>query len=147
MTISLFLTALSMVWFTFRMAMFILFLFLNPLDTFIIIGLVLVVVVCRFSNVVSTTTTGPSSSSAAPPAPPSTPHPSLSSLIPSCSICLHSLKPPLKIFNCGNGHLICSSCQPKTNICFCKSKLKGKATAMEQMVGQILSIQQYLDKE
>ena len=145
MTISLFLTALSMVWFTFRMAMFILFLFLNPLDTFIIIGLVLVVVVCRFSNVVSTP--GPSSSSAAPPAPPSTPHPSLSSLIPSCSICLHSLKPPLKIFNCGNGHLICSSCQPKTNICFCKSKLKGKATAMEQMVGQILSIQQYLDKE
>ena len=145
MTISLFLTALSMVWFTFRMAMFILFLFLNPLDTFIIICLVLVVVVCRFSNVVSTP--GPSSSSAAPPAPAPAPHPSLSSLIPSCPICLDSMKPPLKIFNCGNGHLICSSCQPKTSICFCKSKYRGKATAMEQMVGQILSIQQNLDYE
>ena len=140
--ISIFLSALSMVWFIFRMAMFILF--LHPLVTFMILGLV-TVLVFRFSNVVSTP--GPSSSSAAPPAPAPTPHPSLSSLIPSCPICLDSMKPPLKIFNCGNGHLICSSCQPKTSICFCKSKYRGKATAMEQMVGQILSIQQNLDYE
>ena len=140
--ISIFLSALSMVWFIFKMAMFILF--LHPLVTFMILGLV-TVLVFRFSNVVSTP--GPSSSSAAPPAPAPAPHPSLSSLIPSCPICLDSMKPPLKIFNCGNGHLICSSCQPKTSICFCKSKYRGKATAMEQMVGQILSIQQNLDYE
>ena len=140
--ISIFLSALSMVWFIFRMAMFILF--LHPLVTFMILAMV-AVLVFRFSNVVSTP--GPSSSSAAPSAPAPTPHPSLSSLIPSCPICLDSMKPPLKIFNCGNGHLICSSCQPKTSICFCKSKYRGKATAMEQMVGQILSIQQNLDYE
>ena len=140
--ISIFLSALSMVWFIFRMAMFILF--LHPLVTFMILAMV-AVLVFRFSNVVSTP--GPSSSSAAPPAPAPAPHPSLSSLIPSCPICLDSMKPPLKIFNCGNGHLICSSCQPKTSICFCKSKYRGKATAMEQMVGQILSIQQNLDYE
>ena len=142
--ISIFLSALSMVWFIFKMAMFILF--LHPLVTFMILAMV-TVLVFRFSNVVSTP--GPSSSSAAPPAPAPAPapHPSLSSLIPSCPICLDSMKPPLKIFNCGNGHLICSSCQPKTSICFCKSKYRGKATAMEQMVGQILSIQQNLDYE
>ena len=140
--ISIFLSALSMVWFIFKMAMFILF--LHPLVTFMILAMV-TVLVFRFSNVVSTP--GPSSSSAAPSAPAPTPHPSLSSLIPSCPICLDSMKPPLKIFNCGNGHLICSSCQPKTSICFCKSKYRGKATAMEQMVGQILSIQQNLDYE
>ena len=140
--ISIFLSALSMVWFIFRMAMFILF--LHPLVTFMILAMV-TVLVFRFSNVVSTP--GPSSSSAAPPAPAPTPHPSLSSLIPSCPICLDSMKPPLKIFNCGNGHLICSSCQPKTSICFCKSKYRGKATAMEQMVGKILSIQETLNKD
>merc|ERR1711892_797891 len=65
-----------------------------------------------------------------------------SSLIPSCPVCFENMKPPLRIFNCGNGHLICSVCKPKvtTNKCHCLSMYMGRATAMEQLVRQILCI-------
>jgi len=79
---------------------------------------------------------GPSSSR--PPAPPP------SSLIPECPVCLEVMRPPVTIFTCTNGHLICSTCKPKIrgNLCTtrCKAEYTGRATAMEQMIKQILSI-------
>jgi len=69
------------------------------------------------------------------------------SLIPECPCCYESLlemRPPKQILTCGNGHLICSDCQPEItgNRCIsrCGSSYGGRATAMEQMVRQILGI-------
>merc|ERR1719370_1124021 len=41
--------------------------------------------------------------SAPPPPPPA----------PDCPICCESMTPPLRIFQCGNGHLVCGACKPK----------------------------------
>merc|ERR1712129_273548 len=73
---------------------------------------------------------------AKPPPPPPSP------LIPSCPVCLESMRPPLQIFACGNGHLVCSGCRPKVIMdkCHCQAMFMGRATAMEQMVRQVLSI-------
>jgi len=71
------------------------------------------------------------------------PHPiPPSSLIPECPVCFEKMKHPLQIFNCVNGHLVCSVCRPKvtTNKCHCQAMYMGRATAMEQMVRQILGI-------
>ena len=66
------------------------------------------------------------------------------SLIPECPACYEEMRPPKEIMTCGNGHLICSDCQPQIqgNKCItrCKSSYEGRATAMEQMVRQILGI-------
>ena len=70
------------------------------------------------------------------PPPPSSP----ASLLPSCPVCYERMKPPLQIFTCGNGHLICSSCKPEVTMCYCQAMYTGRATAMEQMVRQILGI-------
>ena len=66
------------------------------------------------------------------------------SLIPECPCCYEEMSPPKQILTCGNGHLICSDCQPEItgNRCIsrCGSRYDGRATAMEQMVRQILGI-------
>ena len=60
--------------------------------------------------------------------------------IPECPVCLEDLKPPLKIFNCRNGHLICSVCKPKVNICTnCREEYTGRATAIEQMLREMFN--------
>jgi hypothetical protein len=69
----------------------------------------------------------------AQPAPPA-------SLIPECPICMESMKPPMRIFNCSNGHWICSICRLKCHKCHCEALYVGRATAMEQMVRQMISI-------
>jgi len=61
------------------------------------------------------------------------------SLIPTCPVCNETMKPPLYIFTCGNGHLICSTCKPSVDICSCKAKYMGRATAVEQMVAKMIS--------
>ena len=68
------------------------------------------------------------------------PPPSPASLLPSCPVCYERMKPPLQIFTCGNGHLICSSCKPEVTMCYCQAMYTGRATAMEQMVRTILNI-------
>ena len=64
------------------------------------------------------------------------------SLIPECPICMEDMRPPLQIFSCNNGHLICSVCRPRMNgnMCHCQQLYTGRATAMEQMIRQILGI-------
>merc|ERR1712086_338362 len=77
-----------------------------------------------------------------PPGQPAKPPPPPSSLIPSCPVCLESMRPPLQIFTCGNGHLVCSVCRPNVIMdkCHCQAMYMGRATAMEQMVRQVLGI-------
>jgi len=70
--------------------------------------------------------------------------PNPTSFIPECYICLEAMKPPLQILNCRNGHLICSTCYPmlQVKVCGqCNGDITGKATAMEQIVRQILDVQ------
>jgi len=69
--------------------------------------------------------------------------PGSSSLIPECPVCMEDLKPPRQIYTCGNGHLICSFCRPRvtTGMCHCRSMYCGRATAMEQIIRQILGIE------
>jgi len=63
------------------------------------------------------------------------------SLLHSCPVCLETMRPPLQIFSCANGHLICSNCKPRVTKCFCQAMYTGRATAMEQMVRTILNIE------
>ena len=79
------------------------------------------------------------SSAAGAPGPSTSPSPT--SLLPSCPVCFETMKPPLQIFTCGNGHLVCSYCKPRATKCFCQAMYMGRATAMEQMVRTILNIQ------
>ena len=52
---------------------------------------------------------------------------------PECPICLESLAPPARLYNCPEGHLLCSDCRTKVHICHsCRKPLQGRATAMEQ---------------
>jgi len=70
--------------------------------------------------------------------------PNPTTFIPECYVCLEVMKPPLEILNCTNGHLICSTCYPmlQVKVCGqCNGDITGKATAMEQMVRQILNVQ------
>jgi len=66
------------------------------------------------------------------------------SLIPECPACYEEMRPPLQIYTCGNGHLICSTCKAKIkdNRCIkrCGAEYTGRATFAEQMVRQILGI-------
>ena len=52
---------------------------------------------------------------------------------PECPICLDSLAPPARLYNCPEGHLLCSGCRIKVEVCqLCRKPLQGRATAMEQ---------------
>jgi len=70
---------------------------------------------------------------------------SQSSIVPECPVCLVKMAPPLQIFNCSNGHLICNLCKPRIpgNLCVtrCQSRYTGRATAVEQIVRNTLSIE------
>jgi len=54
---------------------------------------------------------------------------------PNCPVCFDSLKPPVRILQCINGHLVCEKCrmQPQVEVCpTCREAFTGRATAMEQ---------------
>ena len=54
---------------------------------------------------------------------------------PTCPVCFESLKPPVRILQCINGHLVCERCraQPQVEVCpTCRKYIVGRATAMEQ---------------
>jgi len=70
---------------------------------------------------------------------------SLRNLVPECPVCYERMNPPMQIYTCGNGHVICSVCKEKVketgnNMCIncCGAVYTGRATAMEQMIRQIL---------
>ena len=56
---------------------------------------------------------------------------------------MEMMKPPLQIFNCPNGHLICSICKPKVlgNLCTdCKTPYAGRANGMEKIVRRLMNL-------
>merc|ERR1712059_54202 len=58
---------------------------------------------------------------------------------PECPICFDLMSPPGKIFQCGSGHFVCESCEPRVrlsgNCCpTCRMGLTGRATGMEQFL-------------
>eukprot|EP00092_Neocalanus_flemingeri_P065894 GFUD01080197.1.p1 GENE.GFUD01080197.1~~GFUD01080197.1.p1 ORF type:complete len:238 (-),score=48.14 GFUD01080197.1:61-774(-) len=56
---------------------------------------------------------------------------------PSCPVCYEALKPPQRIFQCANGHLICEVChgEPQLRGCpVCRQPIMGRATVMEQFL-------------
>jgi len=69
---------------------------------------------------------------------------SLGNLVPECPVCYERMRPPMQIYTCKNGHVICSVCKEKVeeieNKCInrCGAIYAGRATAMEQMIRQIL---------
>jgi len=70
---------------------------------------------------------------------------SQSSIVPECPVCLVKMAPPLQIFTCSNGHLICNLCKPRIsgNLCVtrCQGSYTGRATAVEQIVRYTLGIE------
>jgi len=53
--------------------------------------------------------------------------------VPECPVCLEAMLPPKNIFNCANGHLVCSDCRENVERCpTCKLGVTGRATCMEQ---------------
>ena len=37
-------------------------------------------------------------------------------LAPSCPVCFEPMSPPVRIFQCGGGHLICGQCKPRIQV-------------------------------
>ena len=63
--------------------------------------------------------------------------------VPECPACMEMMKPPLLIFNCPNGHLICSICKPQVpgNLCTeCKTPYAGRANGMEKIVRRLMNL-------
>jgi len=63
--------------------------------------------------------------------------------IPECSACLEPMLPPVKIFSCERGHLICETCKPRVvaNTCVvCRSPggQSVRALAVENLINQIV---------
>ena len=65
--------------------------------------------------------------------------------VPECPVCYEKMTPPKQIFTCGNGHVICSVCKTRVNetrnntcVSQCGSRYTGRATTVEQIVGEIL---------
>ena len=63
--------------------------------------------------------------------------------VPECPACMEKMKPPLQIFNCPNGHLICSDCKPNVpgNRCTdCKTPYAGRANGTEKIVRSLMNL-------
>jgi len=54
-----------------------------------------------------------------------------------CPVCFDEMKPPTRIFQCTNGHLICGGCMAKMKGIKCptckEARIMGRAVAMEQL--------------
>jgi len=63
---------------------------------------------------------------------------------PNCPVCFESLKPPIRILQCINGHLVCEKCrlQPQVEVCpTCRESFLGRATAMEQHLRALFQVE------
>jgi hypothetical protein len=60
---------------------------------------------------------------------------------PACPICLESMAPPARLYNCPDGHLACEECKTKVQNChLCRKPLQGRATAMEQYLRAVYGV-------
>ena len=52
-----------------------------------------------------------------------------------CAVCCEEMAPPRTIFQCSQGHPVCSSCRPRLRSCpTCRASFMGRAIGMEQLV-------------
>jgi hypothetical protein len=67
---------------------------------------------------------------------------------PECPICFDSFQPPKKIVQCVNGHALCLDCSQKPevkNCPTCREGLTGRATAYEQLLGQMFGTEEGME--
>jgi len=56
-----------------------------------------------------------------------------------CPVCLELMYPPIKIFQCGQGHALCGRCRPKCRNCpTCRGPFIGRATVLEKLAQSLL---------
>ena len=56
-----------------------------------------------------------------------------------CPVCCEEMAPPRTIFQCSQGHPVCSSCRPRLVHCpSCREAFMGRARGMEQLVLAVL---------
>ena len=56
-----------------------------------------------------------------------------------CPVCCEEMAPPRTIFQCSQGHPVCSSCRPRLVHCpSCREAFMGRNRGMEQLVLAIL---------
>jgi len=75
---------------------------------------------------------------------PDTPNKDKVTPCPTCPVCFDSLKPPMRILQCINGHLVCEKCrnQPQVEVCpTCREGFTGRATAMEQHLRALFKLE------
>ena len=57
-----------------------------------------------------------------------------------CPVCCEEMAPPRTIFQCSQGHPVCSSCRPRLVHCpSCRGAFMGRNRGMEQLVLAILN--------
>ena len=53
----------------------------------------------------------------------------------ACPVCCEDLGAPRRIYQCSQGHPVCSSCKPRLRNCpTCRASFMGRAIGMEQLV-------------
>jgi len=56
-----------------------------------------------------------------------------------CPVCLELMYPPIKIFQCAQGHALCGRCRPKCRNCpTCRGPMIGRATVLEKLAQSLL---------
>ena len=57
-----------------------------------------------------------------------------------CPVCCEEMAPPRTIWQCAEGHPVCSSCRPRLDNCpSCRGAFMGRARGMERLVQAILN--------
>ena len=57
-----------------------------------------------------------------------------------CPVCCEEMAPPRTIFQCSEGHPVCSSCRPRLVHCpSCREAFMGRNRGMEQLVLAIIN--------
>ena len=70
-------------------------------------------------------------------------HFSVSKLL-ECPICLEEMRPPRRIFQCSNGHVICGSCRPRLASCpYCRLRF-SEATVTRNILAETSSYDRFL---
>ena len=61
-----------------------------------------------------------------------------------CPICLEEMRPPRRIFQCSNGHVICGSCRPRLASCpYCRLRF-SEATVTRNILAETTSYDRFL---
>ena len=57
--------------------------------------------------------------------------------VPECPICFYEMVPPVRIFQCRDGHLVCETCKDGLEPCICpecRQEVTGRAIGVEKLL-------------